>query len=533
MQTLAWIAACSAQPPADPTSAGPTPVEPPAPEPSATTWRSALYPEDWTPAFTADEGSFLHDFSYAGYHRSERDLPDAWPGPEVAVTAYGASDLADDNTAAFQAAIDAVAAGGVVTIPDGTWRFTGRLRVASSGVLLRGAGRDTTRLYFTTTAAENIAFEGAPADPDPGVALIEDGLARQHAVVVADPSGFAVGDDVRIDWTITQAFIDAHAMQGIWDADPNSALDLRKTFFRREIVAIDGDLITLDVPLRYPALLRDGATLRRDPGALEACGIEHLSIANAADPAAALANPRSHAVSFTRVKDCFVRDVASFDPDEEPSGAHLASGGIAVVESKRVTVTGSAMAHAQNRGDGGAGYGFEASMSNEVLFVDDLVEDVRHGFIQNWDFGASGIVWLRCTAVDDVASNSGFATPGRSELHHRLAMANLFDSTRDTAGFAAYNRGSESSNAGHAGTETVFWNVSGEGRLSSYQAGRGYVIGTTGLEPLVVPDLIDAALQADAGTAPVDWLEGVDEGESLVPSSLFTDQLARRLESSD
>ena len=37
-------------------------------------WRSVLYPEDWTPAFTGPEGRFLHDFSYAGYRNGETEL---------------------------------------------------------------------------------------------------------------------------------------------------------------------------------------------------------------------------------------------------------------------------------------------------------------------------------------------------------------------------------------------------------------------------------------------------------------------------
>ena len=37
----------------------------------ATSWRSALYPEGWDPSFTDENGLFLHDFSYAGYHLGE------------------------------------------------------------------------------------------------------------------------------------------------------------------------------------------------------------------------------------------------------------------------------------------------------------------------------------------------------------------------------------------------------------------------------------------------------------------------------
>lgn len=41
------------------------------------TWRSALYPEDWTPDIAPDDaGRFIHDFSYAGYAMGEKPIPE-------------------------------------------------------------------------------------------------------------------------------------------------------------------------------------------------------------------------------------------------------------------------------------------------------------------------------------------------------------------------------------------------------------------------------------------------------------------------
>ena len=100
------------------------------------------------------------------------------------------------------------------------------------------------------------------------------------------------------------------------------------------------------------------------------------------------------------------------------------------------------------------------------------------------------------------------------------------------AGFAAYNRGEDSSNSGHAGTQNVFWNVAGEDadtRMSIYQVGHGYVIGTRDLTPMVEPDILDAAFGYADGAAPTDWLEGEDLGATLWPTSLYEAQLALRL----
>ena len=47
---------------------------------AASTWRSVLYPENWTPGYTNSSGQFLHDFSYAGYERGEKDIPTQMSG---------------------------------------------------------------------------------------------------------------------------------------------------------------------------------------------------------------------------------------------------------------------------------------------------------------------------------------------------------------------------------------------------------------------------------------------------------------------
>lgn len=501
-------------------------------------WRSALYPADWTPAFTGPDGEFLHDVSYAGYHRSEVPLPDAWPGPVVDVTAHGAMPGADaDSAPAFAAALAALpAGGGTIFVPDGEYTLASPLRITRSGVLIRGASRDGARLRFTRAVAgdsASITFAGGASPAAGARALVEDAMPRGFVVRVADSSGLRPGDGVLLDAEITQAFIDEQGMGGLWDTGTNSALGARKVFLRREIVAVDGGAITLDVPVRAPLRVRDRAALRPDGQALRECGLAHLSITDVATAAVASASPRAHAIELSHVEDCFVRDVASYASARSPVPVqHLRSGGVYVVNSKRVTVADVTMAHAQNHGDGGAGYGLEASTSNDILFRDSVVEDVRHGLIQNWDFGSSGLVWLRCDSRGNTLSGTP-AIGGRSEFHHRLAVANLFDSTRDTVGFNAHNRGMESSNAGATSTESVFWNVAGasevDSYLLSYQAGRGYVIGTHDLTVQVVPGPLEEALGVAAHAEPVDWAEGVGAGAALEPSSLFEDQLARRL----
>lgn len=276
------------------------------------------------------------------------------------------------------------------------------------------------------------------------------------------------------------------------------------------------------MPARSPLLLRDAASLRRVSGLVHDVGVEDLAVTNAIDPGSAFAMNQVHVIGLVGVSDGFVRRVKSFSPD---GGAHLQSGGVMVLQSKRVTVSDVALGRAQHRGSGGNGYLFEVRQSSDVLSRDCVARDGRHNFIQNWGFGTTGVVWLR------VQSSGGFAetTPGQpqggvgySEFHHSLATANLVDSCRFDDGFSIVNRGQESTGAGHTGTQNVVWNVGGVGLVRSMQWGWGAVVGTT-----------DVAVALDevfigTGTRPIDLLEGLDAGATLEPPSLYEDQLKRR-----
>jgi hypothetical protein len=504
------------------------------PDAGVATWRSTLYPAAWTPQHQTTEGLFLHDFSYAGYRNGEVSWPLDPPGPVLdAVTDFQADPTTSrDSTAAIQAALDAAGAagGGVVFLPAGTYRVEGQLTVRSPGVVIRGAGGGWTRLGFSTPAANgqaHLSFTGTVTQ-GPDLPLVVDGENRGRVVEVADASSLRVGDDVALGWVISESFVSEHNMTGTWVTFNGQW----KPFFRRQVVAVDTAVtphrVTLDVPLRYRAKVRDGASLRRESGYLEECGVEDVAITNANDWAAAWAAPRSHALSLSGVKDSWVTRVTSFASGHPSSrGDHLQSGGILVGASKRVTVAEVRLERPQHRGDGGAGYLFEVSRSSEVLFRDCAGVRGRHNFIQNWDFGTSGVVWLRVESRDGRAYYADWdpvGIPAQSEYHHSLAMACLVDSSTLVDGWRAENRGSYSSGAGITAAQSVFWNTRGGGLLRSLQHGVGYVVGTQGME--VSTTLAQAYSQ---GTSPEDLVEGVDRADTLDPPSLYQDQLRRRL----
>jgi len=493
-------------------------------------FRSALYPENWDPNFTDAEGRFLHDFSYAGYRAGEADIPDV-TGPIFDVAAAGADPTgAADSTSAIQAAIDeaARAGGGVVFFPAGLYRCDSPLMVSASRIVLRGEGAGRSRMFFARdqgpSYSSQLRFAGVE-DAGSMLLLARDAESRAFEIWLADAADLSPGDEVDLGQVVSEAWIAEHGMTGTWTVSANQW----RPFFRRTVVSVEPGSparVRLDAPLRHPLLVRDGAGLQRIRGWLSEVGIEDLAFSNAVSNEAARAYDQVHIIEFYRVKDGWIRRVHSFESPLAEGGGHVQSGGFLLHRSRRVTVRDCTLERAQNRLSGGNGYLFEIRQSNEILIADSAGIAGRHNFIQNWDFGTSGCVFLRVQSREGLAVGSFGSMMGFSEFHHSLAMANLIDSAVTGDGWGAVNRGLESSGAGHTATETVFWNLQG-GSLRSMQYRWGYVIGTRGVE--VVTDLSDIFGQAQ-GTEPEDYREGINQGEWLRPASLYEDQLVRRLE---
>jgi hypothetical protein len=476
--------------------------------------------------------------SYAGYRYGEVPLPDLAGRPVIDVVAAHAADPTGlaDSTVAIQAALDAAPAGAVVHVPAGLYRCDGLLTLTRPDVVLRGEGPDKSRILFTRhegmQGKAHLTLRGTLQEGTEHL-LAADAAPHESTVAVADAEGIAVGADVLLGQGITDVFVAEHGMTGTWQAFNGTW----RAFARRRVVAVDRSVtppvVTLDVPTRYPLKTRDQASLRVVEGYLSEVGVQDLALSSAVGWADAWSNARVHVLALDRVHDAWVKNVTSFPSPLAPTsgpgaGDHLQNGGILVKESACVTVAGCRMERAQNRGGGGCGYLFEILQANEVLTRECTARAGRHNFIQNWGFGTTGCVWLRCTSSDGFAVATSalpaLGTIGHSEYHHSLATANLVDSCVVDDGWSAVNRHAWSSGAGLTATQCVFWNVTGSGVLRSRQYGWGYVIGTG-------PDLaVETSLggSSAAGSVPEDWREGIDEAATLEPPSLYEDQLDRR-----
>ena len=229
------------------------------------------------------------DYSYCGYHRSES------PIPSTKVMAYVQPTGNDDNVL-IQQAIDKVSKlkpdkqtgfRGAVLLGEGTFILTEPLRIHTSGVVLRGCGRDKTVLRKTGydrgaliyiegkhDILEKQTFEVSEVKPGSLEISIQGRI-----------SNIKQGDRIAICRPSTQEWIDAldcasfggGKRMGYW-AWHAGDLDMR---WNRRISAKNGNEITLDAPLTCSIEQRFGgakAIIYEQSGLISECGIENLSL---------------------------------------------------------------------------------------------------------------------------------------------------------------------------------------------------------------------------------------------------------------
>lgn len=261
------------------------------------------------------------DYSYCGYHRSEV------PIPSVKVAAY-VVPRPGDNAPQLQAAIDWVSnqkpdrhtgLRGAVLLAEGTYDISEPLRIRTSGVVLRGSGRDKTVLRKTGYDRGALLYiEGERrmvAKDTLDVADVKPGLL---SITVSSPLP-AVSSGTRIciwrpstkEWIASLSCLSfgGGSRMGYWAWHPGD-IDLR---WNRRILSVSGSTLTLDAPVTSSIEQRWGgakAIVYEQEGVVAECGIENLTLESDYDHS--LAMDESHCwdgVYLADAEDCWVRMV--------------------------------------------------------------------------------------------------------------------------------------------------------------------------------------------------------------------------------
>ena len=268
------------------------------------------------------------DYSYCGYHASEKAIPDVKAVCMVS------------DAASLQAAINKISSmkpdktgfRGAVVIAEGRYLISEPLRIEASGVVIRGMGRDKTIIVREGADRGAAVYVGAVSAP-------KTLTAEQRAAEQKEPVATA-GSRIAITWTGSEEWIRNHRCDdfgGTLSYTGWKEGDITLTW-HRTVTAADGDSLTLDAPITmfgcHRRISSSDARLvvgRYQGDEVAECGIENLTIESEVNSW----NPKDEdhcweGIHIDNARDCWVRGVGF---------RHLASSAVNLQRgSSRITV---------------------------------------------------------------------------------------------------------------------------------------------------------------------------------------------------
>jgi hypothetical protein len=447
----------------------------------------------------------LPDFSFAGYRGGGVSLPSV-----ATVETVEPGD--GDDRARIQAAIDFVstrpadASGhrGAVLLRAGTYEVGDTITISTSGVVLRGEGQgdDGTVLHATKPEQHTLlrvqgSGSGLPEDTGTRSIITDEYVpVGSTTLQVSDGSVFAVGDTVVVERTPNDDWVTDLGMDAFgWTAESYHI------GHERNITAIDGDTLTIDIPI-VDALnhTHGGGSVYRTtvPGRLEEVGVENLRIVSAF----ASATDEDHgwiAVELRRTRHSWVHGVTA---------VHFGYSAVSIsAESAFNTVQEVAMLSPISQVTGGRRYAFNVSDGIGNLFQRCYSEEARHDFVTGSRTTGPN-VWLDSLSVDS-SNDDG--------PHHRWSTGMMLD---NVVSFKIHVENRKDSGSGHgwSGAQTLFWNTISESiRADAPLGAMNWTIGSMGT-------------QDEGGWAPEEpfgWWES--HNAPVEPRSLYLQQLTDRL----
>ena len=261
------------------------------------------------------------DYSYCGYHCSEQPIP-------LVKTVTYVTPSGQDDAAMIQAAIDWVSQQkpdkqsgfrGAVLLGEGTFIISEPLRIRTSGVVLRGSGREKTILRKTGyDRGAAVYIEGTHdvvVKETFDVADIQAGTLNLS--LITSRSSLQPGTRLTIHRPSTQEWIESLNCQsfgggkrmGYW-AWHAGDIDVR---WNRQITAVNGNQVTLNAPITCSIEQQWGgakAVVYEEKGRLNECGIENLSLESDYDHARPLNEDHCwDGIYVAEAENCWVRMV--------------------------------------------------------------------------------------------------------------------------------------------------------------------------------------------------------------------------------
>lgn len=468
---------------------------------------------------TTERGDRMLDFSHAGYMGGGVALPQV---PEVLTV--GPEAGVEDYTSKIQDAIDKVSSlpvqngfRGAVRLLPGEYPCSESIRISADGVILRGSGSAADKQSTILMSGDRkhsavvIGAESGQRSGPPGEmiqtkvtdAYVPAGSASFH---VEDPSLFKVGDTVWVSKPVTRKWVQFMYMDDMYrDGKHQTWLGVgSRLTTARVIAAIQGDLITLSVPLpdSYDRDYTDDQTLlMKAPPARwpHQCGIENLRIVSP-DQAVSHTVAKYFGIRVTG-EDCWLKDIDLYETMESvgASGQRITFQEIHVIRKARHQGSSKPAEFAPN--------------ASQILLDRCSVEGDNIWFVATGARVSGPIVLLNCC----------FKGNGFIEGHQRWTTGLLVDNCQvPDGGINFMNRGSMGSGHGWGMAWAVAWNCTAKSYVNQLPPGTcNWMIGCVG-ERTLRPRPFDRSPMLP---------EGIYEshGARVLPESLYLAQLKDRL----
>ncbi len=479
-----------------------------------------------------DQGNTIPDFSHAGYMGGGKAIPfvpvseTLWP-------------VAGDNSKQIQNAIDRVSDlppdsdgfRGAVLLKHGEYELHEPLRIAASGVVLRGEGMDETS---TVLIAKGV-HEAHVVNKQPRCIIVggkscwqEVEKSRSEIVdeyvsvgacsfTVKNAGAFKPGDTVLVKRHGNQAWIDEVGMNlenENWRWEPFTIS------YDRVVTDVAGKKVTVDAPLVCAIEKRWGGgeiVKNSDPGRISQVGIENLRGVSDYNPAVRTRNhgnidrhpylgeeyysDERHCWNFITVdnaKNVWVRNTA---------GKHFA-GSLVLLEqgSKWVTVQDCRSFAPVSVRSGGRRFTYR--MEGQLALIQRCRSDEgRHSFVLINHTAAGPNVYLNCSVTKPFSS---------SEPHHHYVTGALYDNVEAPL----TSRFWKQIGIGWAGANCVFWNCEGPFLIQKPPTAQNYAFGQIGIHATVFNTYYQDLSKENGHIE--SWDRHVD------PSSLYLSQLKER-----
>ncbi len=407
--------------------------------------------EDWNPL------GRLPDFSYAGYMRGERPLPNP---PVVAnVLDFGArGDGVSNDVQAFRDAIAYAGSigGGAVYAPPGTYRIPDILELKSDRVVLRGAGSGPggTTLFFPNhlrgltgkqapwNAGEGgLLWIGTRAGHVPGLGPFLTNVTGAQVrgdrqLRLASTSGIAPGEVVLLrladpgDDSLGRHLHNEQANPG------NCSWQPLPVYWPVQVKSVSGPVLELAQPLRLDVRLSWSPKIYRFLPVREA-GLEGVTLrCQPHSYPGHLLEDGYNPVTFQAALNCWMRDVAVENADNGPSFNGLTKN----CTAQGVTVRGPFEGH------------------HTFSFIEGAADNLLEDF-------AVDSVFIHGVTVDHFPSGNVIRRGVGADLnldHHRdAAFENLFTGVDIGFGSSVWASGGSACAGPHAAARNTYWNMSG------------------------------------------------------------------------